>query len=135
MLSLYRYVCFSGRIFQQIVGIPVGSNCAPLLATYFFIGMSYAWCRSFSRKTRRKQRIILVSLLLYQWCPFIEQFNVLCLCWLDLYPIELETKDITDTSVSYLDIRIEIGGEGSVENETWEIISILSNLLSNNMIV
>ena len=30
------FVEFGGRLFQQIVGIPMGTNCAPLLADLFF---------------------------------------------------------------------------------------------------
>ena len=29
------FVVFGGKIFQQIVGIPMGTNCAPLLADIF----------------------------------------------------------------------------------------------------
>ena len=29
------FVKFSSKIFQQIVGIPMGTNCAPLLADLF----------------------------------------------------------------------------------------------------
>jgi len=29
------FVIFGGRVFQQTVGIPMGTNCAPLLADLF----------------------------------------------------------------------------------------------------
>ena len=29
------FVVFGGKVFQQIVGIPMGTNCAPLLADIF----------------------------------------------------------------------------------------------------
>ena len=29
------FVAFAGKVFQQIVGIPMGTNCAPLLADIF----------------------------------------------------------------------------------------------------
>ena len=31
------YVQFDGMVYQQIVGIPKGTNCAPLIADLFFI--------------------------------------------------------------------------------------------------
>ena len=34
-LQLPRFVEFGGRIFQQTIGIPMGTNCAPLLADLF----------------------------------------------------------------------------------------------------
>jgi hypothetical protein len=33
------FVVFGNQIFQQTVGIPMGTNCAPLLAAYFYILM------------------------------------------------------------------------------------------------
>ena len=29
------FVVFAGKVFQQIIGIPMGNNCAPLLADIF----------------------------------------------------------------------------------------------------
>ena len=46
-------VIFVGRIFQQTVGIPMGTNCEPLLADVFFIRMRQTSYRGFSRKTKR----------------------------------------------------------------------------------
>ena len=31
----YHIVSFGGTLLQQIVGIPMGTNCAPLLAAFF----------------------------------------------------------------------------------------------------
>lgn len=31
------YVTFVGLIFQQVIGIPLGTNCAPLLPFYFIL--------------------------------------------------------------------------------------------------
>ena len=33
----YIYVKFDGMVYQQRVGIPRGTNCASLIADYFFI--------------------------------------------------------------------------------------------------
>ena len=30
------FVQFGGRLFRQVIGIPMGTNCAPLLADLFF---------------------------------------------------------------------------------------------------
>jgi hypothetical protein len=45
------FVIFGGHVFQQTVGIPMGTNCAPLLAD--FIRMRQTSYRDFSRKTKR----------------------------------------------------------------------------------
>ena len=31
----YNYVQFDGMVYQQIVGIPIGTNCAPFIADSF----------------------------------------------------------------------------------------------------
>jgi hypothetical protein len=36
---LIIFVSFGGTLFQQVVGIPMGTNCAPLLANLY----SYEW--------------------------------------------------------------------------------------------
>ena len=33
------FVQFGGRIFHQVIGIPMGTNCAPLLAEFSFTHM------------------------------------------------------------------------------------------------
>ena len=35
MENIYTYVQFVGMIYQQIVGIPMGTNCAPLIADFY----------------------------------------------------------------------------------------------------
>ena len=45
------FAMFGGRIVQQRVGIPMGTNRAPLLAD--FIRMRQTSCKIFSRKTER----------------------------------------------------------------------------------
>ena len=46
------FVVFGGKVFRQIVGIPMGTNCAPLLA-YFCSHTkrnSYSLCSQLGRK-------------------------------------------------------------------------------------
>ena len=38
------YVQFDGMVYQQIVGIPMGTNCAPLIADLFYIVMRGTLC-------------------------------------------------------------------------------------------
>ena len=47
-------VMFGGRIFQQTVGNPIGTNCAPLIANLFLYSYEADFrYRGFSRKTKR----------------------------------------------------------------------------------
>ena len=46
LFAIFRrfiFVSFGGTLFQQVVGIPMGTNCAPLLADLFFTHMSLGY--------------------------------------------------------------------------------------------
>ena len=93
------FVIFGGRVFHQRVGIPTGTNCAPLLASLFLFGM-----RQTSIKNEKKLaqcfnftfRYIddVLSPNDYRFGDFVDR----------IYPIELEMEDATDKgrSSSYL---------------------------------
>ena len=40
------FISFEGALFQQDVGIPMGTNCAPLLADLFYTHMSPSFFKS-----------------------------------------------------------------------------------------
>ena len=93
------FVEFGGRIFQQTIAIPMGTNCAPLLADLFF----YSY------------EVSLYSLLKVDKKHFAQQFNFTyryiddvlpmkntkVLEFLEfIYPRELEIKETTKTAAS-----------------------------------
>ena len=53
-------VRFCGQLFQQMVGIPIGTNCAPLLANLFPMKMSF-WINSL----RKAKESLLESSIYY----------------------------------------------------------------------
>ena len=52
------FVVFRGEVFQQIVGIPMGTNCAPLLADIFFILIRSGLNTVFSLNWKEKVSIL-----------------------------------------------------------------------------
>ena len=48
-----KFVMFGGRAFQQTVGIPMGTNCAPLHADLFLYSYEADFIQGLSRKTKR----------------------------------------------------------------------------------
>ena len=48
------FVMFGGRVFQQSVGIPIGTNCAHLLADLFLYSYEIDFIQGFSRETERR---------------------------------------------------------------------------------
>jgi hypothetical protein len=93
-------VIFVGRVFQQTVGIPMGTNC---------------------EEKRKEVRTILnftfryiddvLSLNNSRFGDFVDR----------IYPNELEIKDTTDTdrSASYLDLHLEIDSEGRLRTKLY----------------
>jgi hypothetical protein len=64
---------FGGRVFQQTVGIPMGANCAPLLATCSFIRMRQISYKGFSRK--RKEMLSIKTSSMFDEINFRELFG------------------------------------------------------------
>ena len=108
-----KFVMFGGRAFQQTVGIPMGTKCAPLLADLFLYSYEADFIQGLLQKNEKKLarsfnftfRYIddVLSLNNSRFGDFVDH----------IYPIELEIKDTTDIdmSASYLDIHLEIDSE------------------------
>ena len=48
------FVIFGGRVFQQTVGIPMGTNCSPLLADLFLYSYEAYFIQGFLKKMENK---------------------------------------------------------------------------------
>ena len=48
------FVVFGGKVFQQIVGIPMGTNCAPLLADIFLYYYEAEFIQSLLSTVKKK---------------------------------------------------------------------------------
>ena len=48
------FVVFGGKVFQQIVGIPMGTNCAPLLADIFLYSYEAEFIQSLLSAGKKK---------------------------------------------------------------------------------
>ena len=95
-----------GVIFQQVIGIPMGTNCAPLLADLFFYSYEAEFIQTLIKSVKRylakyfcfTNRYIddVLSINNAKFGNFID----------DIYPAELEIKDTTDADhrASYLDL-------------------------------
>ena len=86
------FVVFAGKVFQQIIGIPMGTNCAPLLADIFYTRTkrnSYSPC---SRPVRSGWHLSSTSHIdtSTTFCPLITQtlriISVRCI------PLSLRSK-------------------------------------------
>ena len=91
------FVTFGGRVFQQTIGIPMGTNCAPLLVDLFLYYHEADFIQELLRKKDKKLVTSLNSTFRYiddvlslnnsKFGDYVER----------IYPIELEIKETTDT--------------------------------------
>ena len=100
------YVRFGGQLFRQMLGIPLGTNCAPLLADLFLYSYKNEFLDKLIKEGRRKlarkfnlsYRNIddLISFNNKRFKEFIS----------DIYPKELTISETTESTsiASYLDL-------------------------------
>ena len=104
------FVEFCGRIFQQTIGIPMGTNCTPLLADLFLYSYEAEFVKSLLKAGKKHlaqqfnftYRYIddVLSLKNSKFAEYLEF----------IYPHELEINETTETaaSSSYLDCYLYI---------------------------
>ena len=99
------FVVFGEKVFQQIVGIPMGTNCAPLLADIFLYSYEAEFIQSLLSTGKKK---LSISVQLHRYIDDVLSINNPDFeTYLgQVYPAELEIKDATEsnTSASYLDL-------------------------------
>jgi hypothetical protein len=116
------FVIFGGHVFQLTVGIPMGTNCAPLLVDLFLYSYEADFIQGLLKKNEKKLarsfsftfRYIddVLSLNNYRFGDFVDR----------IYPIELEIKDTLDIdrSASYLDLHLEFDSEGRLRTNLYD---------------
>ena len=116
------FVVFGEKVFRQTVGIPMGTNCAPLLTDIFLYSHEAEFIQSLLSAGKKR---------------FASQFNftyryiddVLSISNPDfenylgqMYPAELEIKDTmeSNTSASYLDLLLSIESDGQLHTSLYD---------------
>ena len=116
------FVEFGGKIFQQTIGIPMGTNCAPLLADLFL----YSYEAQFIQDQLSKGNKIVASK--FNW-TFRYIDDVLSInnkdisSYLDIiYPPELEINETTESpiSASYLDLYLKFDKQGKLTTKIYD---------------
>ena len=116
------FVVFGGKVFQQIVGIPMSTNCAPLLADIFLYSYEAEFIQSLLSTGKKK----LASQFNFTY-RYID--DVLSINNPDfenylgqMYPAELEIKNTTEsnTSASYLDLLLSIESDGQLRTSLYD---------------
>ena len=114
------FIVFDGQMFQQTIGISIGTNCAPLLADPILYSYEAEFIQGLLKSCKKK---------LARSFNFTYIDDVLSLSnskfsdYLDfIYPSELEIKDNTEAtkSTSYLDCRLEKDNSGKLSTKLYD---------------
>jgi hypothetical protein len=112
----YIFVYLGGILSQQVIGIPMGTNCAPLLADLFV----YSYESAFLQKLVKDKKIHEARTFnfTYRYIDDVLSINNprFAKCLPLIYPPELEVKETTDTasSASFLDLYLEFDDSGKI---------------------
>ena len=113
------FVVFAGNVFEQIVGIPMGTS---LLADIFL----YSYEAEFIQPLLSTGRKQLVSRFNFTYRNIDDVFSINNPEFENylgqMYPVELEIKDTTEsnTSASYLDFLLSIGRDGQLHTSIYD---------------
>ena len=103
------YIQVGNRIFRQTIGIPMGTDCAPLLANLFLFYYEYKFMKTKLNQNNKVARDFsytfryIDDLLTLNNPTFEHEIS-------NIYPPQLQLKKTTETdrSLSYLDIDLSI---------------------------
>ena len=116
------FVSFGGTLFQQVVGIPMGTNCAPLLADLFL----YSYESEFLQKLVKDKKIHEARAFNFTYRYIDDVLSINNSRFTEflplIYPPELEVKETTDTasSASFLDLYLEFDDSGQLSTKIYD---------------
>ena len=103
------YIQVGSAVYQQTIGIPMGTDCAPLVADLFLFSYEFEFMKSLIHTD------LSVAAKFSNTCRYIDDLLTLNnpdfqACIGQIYPPELELKKTTEShdSCSYLDLNISI---------------------------
>ena len=116
------FVSFGRTLFQQVVDIPMCTNCAPLLADLFV----YSYESEFLQKLVKDKKIHEARAFNFTYRYIDDVLSINNSRFAEflplIYPPELEAKETTDTasSASFLDIYLEFDDSGQLSTKIYD---------------
>ena len=110
------FVSFGRILFQQVVGIPMGTNCAPLLADLCL----YSYESEFLQKLVKDKKMHEARAFNFTYRYIDDVLSINNSRFAEflplIYPPELAVKETTDTasSASFLDLYLEFDNSGQI---------------------
>ena len=106
------YVQFEGMVYQQILGIPMGTNCAPLIADLFL----FCYERDFMSNLHKSKQYDLTDMF-KDTSPYLDDIFTIDNPEFekhipDIYPTELQLNKVntSDKETSFLGLNIKVIG-------------------------
>ena len=108
---------FGGRLFRQVMGIPMGTNCAPLLADLFLYTYGNEFLDNMIRGGHR--RLTRSFNLCYPYTDDLKKFMDYLK---EIYPSQLivEKTNKSDHLAKYLDVTFIIDSEGKLSTRLYD---------------
>ena len=110
------YIRFGTKLYRQIVGIPMGTNCAPLVADLFYTATKeISWILLTMIIKLMLSRLLIPHLGLNIDNPYFEGMGN------QIYPPELQLKkaNISDTEAPFLDLHLSVAN-GFVSSKIYD---------------
>ena len=105
------YVTFHDVIYRQVIGIPMGTNCAPFLANIFLHVYEYEYMLKLVQNRNVDTARKLAQTFRYQDdCVSLNDEGVFKLHYNNIYPPEmlLKSTNLTKATSTFLDMRISV---------------------------
>ena len=111
------FIQFGSKLYRQVVGIPMGTNCAPLIAYLFLCCYEMDFMMSLSGD---KQAAIIDAF--NTTSRYLNDINNVCFDNMvsQIYPSELQLNkaNISDTEAPFLDLHLSISND-TVSSKTY----------------
>ena len=105
------YISFQDTLFRQIIGIPMGTNCAPHLANIYLHVYEYKYLQKLILEGQREVAKKLSNMYRYQDdCIAIDDDNLFGIHAARIYPPEMVLKktNISPNKSTFLDLTVSI---------------------------
>ena len=111
------FVSFGGTLFQQVVGIPMGTNCAPLLADLFL----YSYESVFLQKLVKDKKIHETRAFNFTYRYIDDVLSINYSRFAEFLPL-IYPPETTDTasSASFLDLYLEFDDSGQLSTKIYD---------------
>ena len=105
------YVVFNKKVYRQVIGIPMGTNCAPYVANIFLHMYEVEFIDKLNQEGKHRVSSLLNNMFRYQDdCMVLNDCKQFCRYFDCIYPEDmvLENTNVSRVESNYLDLNITL---------------------------